>query len=327
MRTIRWGIIGAGSIATKFAEALNYMEYTELTAIASRDITRAKVFADRFQVKKAYGSYEELANDPDIDVVYIATPHTEHKDNAALCITHGKAVLCEKPFTLNQRETQNLIDLASEHNVFLMEAMWTKFLPVTKTVKRWLQDNRIGNIKYLQASFGFEAAFDINSRLFNPMLAGGALMDVGEYPLTYAIHMMDKLPDQVVSSACIGKSGVDEINTIILRYNEGIMAELSSAISVRMSNDAIIIGDKGKIVIPEFWMAQTAKLYNADGELEESFSELFIENGYENEAEEVNTCLRDGRKESRLHPLSKTLEVVKIMDGLRSEWGLKYPQE
>ena len=327
MKTIKWGIIGAGRISSTFATALNSMENTELLAVAARDKERADLFAERFHAKKAYGSYEELAKDPEIDAIYIGTPHSEHKANTALCIINGKAVLCEKPFTLNQQETQYLISLAKEHKVFLMEAMWTKFLPVTKMVKKWVQENRIGEVKHFHISFGYYSEFDINNRLYNPDTAGGALLDVGIYPISYVIHMLDKLPDEIISSAVLGQSNVDEQNVIIFKYKEGILADLSSAISADTGKDAIIIGDKGKIVVPNFWMAEKAELYDAKGSLVDTFHMPHNMNGYEYEAEEVNNCLREGKTESDMVPLKDTLEIIKVMDKIRAQWGLTYPQE
>lgn len=327
MKTIRWGIIGAGKISSKFATALNVMEGTQIGAVASRDVSRAKEFAEHYHIDKTYTSYEDLAKDPDIDVIYIGTPHTEHKANAALCITNNKAVLCEKPFTLNQKDTQYLIDLAKEHNVFLMEAMWTKLLPATRIVKKWIQDKIIGDVRYLQVSFGYRSDFDGSSRLFNPDLGGGALLDVGVYPISYVTYLMDKLPDHVTASAYLGKSNVDEINVVAMRFNEGAVADLSSAISAETGNDAVIICEHGKIVVPNFWMADSAQLYDGSGKLIDAFLLPFTVNGYVYEAEEVNNCLREGRKESDVIPLRDTLEIMKLMDQIRSEWGLTYPQE
>ena len=327
MKKIKWGIIGAGRISSTFATALNSMGDTEITAVASRDSERAKEFSERFKIKKAYTSYEELAKDPEIDVVYIGTPHTEHKANAALCIMNGKAVLCEKTFTLNQTDTQYLIDLAKEHDVFLMEAMWTKFLPTTKVVKKWIQDKIIGEVKYINIGFGFQSEFDPKSRLFDLQVAGGALLDVGIYPITYVIHMMGKLPDKVVSSAYLGKSGVDEMNVIAMSYKEGTIADLNSSISVNSGKDAVIIGDKGKIVVPNFWTAESAEVYDNNRNLVDAFLHPFTANGYVYEAEEVNRCLREGKKESDLLPLKDTLDIIKIMDEIRADWGLVYPQE
>lgn len=327
MRTIKWGIIGAGRIASTFATALNAMDNVELTAIASRNMKKAEEFARQFSIKKAYGSYEALAKDPEIDVVYIATPHTEHKDNSALCIRNRKAVLCEKPFTINSKEAEYLISLAKEKNVFLMEAMWTKFLPVNAIVKTWIADKKIGEVRHIRASFGFYSEFDPNSRLYNPNTAGGSLLDVGVYPITYVIYLLDKLPEQVVSSAVIGRNNVDEQNVISLRFDGGILADISSAISVDTGGDAVIIGDQGKIVVPEFWKAEKAERYNAQGQLVETYELSHPINGYEYEAEEVNRCLREGRIESSRHPLQGTLDIMKVMDQIREQWGLIYPQE
>jgi len=327
MRTIKWGIIGAGRIASTFATALKAMDYVELVAIASRNIKRAEEFARCFSIKKAYGSYEELAKDPEIDVVYIATPHTEHKDNAALCIRNRKAVLCEKPFAINSLEAEYLISLAKESNVFLMEAMWTKFLPVNAIVKSWIAEKKIGEVRQIRASFGFYAEYDPGSRLYNPNTAGGALLDVGIYPISYAIHLLEKLPKKVVSNAVIGKSNVDEQNVVSLLFEGGILADLSSAISVNTGSDAVIIGNRGKIVVPEFWKAERAKRFNAQGQLVETYELGHPINGYEYEAEEVNRCLREGRMESSIHSLQNTLDIMKILDQIREQWGLKYPQE
>ncbi|HBY71013.1 MAG TPA: dehydrogenase [Lachnospiraceae bacterium] len=327
MRTIRWGIIGTGKIASTFAAALKSMEHTELAAVASRNLTRAEEFAERFQIKKAYGSYEELAEDPEIDVVYIATPHTEHKANSALCITNKKAVLCEKPLTINHMETEYLISLAKEHDVFLMEAMWTKFLPVTAVVKSWIAEKKIGELRHIRASFGYYSEFDRSSRIYNPDTAGGALLDVGVYPITYAVYLLNELPEQVVSSAVIGRSHVDEQNVISLRFPGGILADISSAVSADTGDDAIIAGDRGRIFVPTFWKADKVERYDTNGQLVETYYLPHKKNGYEYEAEEVNRCLREGRTESNIHPLSSTLDVMKIMDQIRNQWGLKYPQE
>lgn len=327
MKIIKWGILGTGIISTQFAKALTSMENTELVAVASRDISKASEFAKNFNIRKAYGSYKELAEDSEIDVVYIGTPHSEHKANAELCIVNGKAVLCEKAFTINQEETLYLINLAKEHNVFLMEAMWTKFLPVTHEVKKWIKNDRIGKLLHLRVNFGYYSKFDINSRLFSPELAGGALLDVGVYPITYVVHMLDRTPDRIISSAIMGQSHVDEQNTIIFEYKDGILADLSSALSVDLGMDAVIIGDKGRIVVPKFFMAEDAILYDENDNLIDTFSEPFRVNGYVYEAMEVNECIREGLKESRILPLKDTLEIMKIMDEIRAQWGLKYPQE
>ncbi len=327
MKMIRWGIIGAGNISSTFATALNSMGDTRLVAVASRELRRAEEFANRFHIEKAYGSYEELANDPEVDVVYIGTPHPEHRENAALCMKQGKAVLCEKSFTLNSKDSLYLIELARERRVFLMEAMWTKFLPVTRRVKEWIQEGKIGKIRHLRVPFGFRSEFNPESRLYDPALGGGALLDVGVYPISYVIHMLDCLPEQVLSSAVIGKTGVDEQNVILMKFPQGILAELSSAVSAKIGFDAEIIGEKGRIYVPRFWSAEEAMRYNSNDELEETLELPFPVNGYVYEAEEVNRCLREGLIESEQLPLQDTLNIMGIMDAMRTEWGLTYPQE
>lgn len=327
MDKIRWGIFGTGNIATKFAKALKSMEDTSLEGVASRSEIRAKDFAKRFGIAKAYGNYEELALDPDIDVIYIASPHTEHMAMAKLCIKNNKAVLCEKAFTINSEDTEELIRMAKEHKVFLMEAMWTKFLPANLRVKQWIKEGRIGKVLHIKASFGFHSDYDPGSRLYNPSLGGGALLDVGVYPISYSTFLLDKAPDRILSSAVIGKSGVDEQNVIILEYDDGVLADLSSSISVLTGNDAMIVGEKGIIKVEKFWMADSARLYDIKENLIDECSEPFRKNGYEYEAAEVNRCLREGLKMSPLNPLSDTLTNMKIMDEIRRQWGLVYPGE
>lgn len=327
MKKIRWGILGTGSIASKFAEALKSMDDSVLAAVGSRTDVRAGQFAEKYQIEKAYGSYEDLAKDPDIDVIYIAVPHTEHKATAKLCLMNKKAVLCEKPFTLNSKDTEELISIARENKVFLMEAMWTKFLPATIKIKKWIDEGKIGNIKHIKASFGFYRDFDINSRLYNPALGGGALLDLGIYPITYATYLLNRLPDKIQSSAVIGQSQVDEQNVIILQYNNGVVADLSSAITAETGKNAIIAGDKGYIKVDNFWMAESAYLYDNRHQCIDIIKEPFTTNGYEYEAAEVNRCLREGLYESPINPLSDTLDIMRILDEIRSQWGLIYPQE
>ena len=327
MRIIKWGIIGAGNISASFAAALKQMEYTELAAIASRDVNKAKDFAGKFGIRKAYGSYEELAKDKDIDVIYIGTPHTEHMKNAELCIKNGKAVLCEKPFTVNSKETKYLMDLAKEHKVFLMEAMWTKFLPVTKKVKEWITNEKIGKVKKMQVGFGFTVPYNESNRLYNYSLAGGALLDAGVYPITYAVHLMGKLPVQVVSTGVFLDNGIDVQNCILFKFGMDAIAMLSSAINAEVGKEAVIIGDNGKIVVPNFWMADKALIYDMKGNEIEAYKEDGRINGYEFQAYEVNDCLRNGQLESKLNPVQDTLEILRIMDGIREDWGLKYRQD
>lgn len=327
MKTIKWGIIGAGNISSTFATSLNNMENTELAAVASRDINKGKAFAAKFNARKVYDNYEDLAKDEEIDVIYIGTPHSEHVKNAELCIKNKKAVLCEKAFTTNAMEAKYLIQLAKDNNVFLMEAMWTKFLPTTIRVKEWIKEAKIGKILNLQVNFGFRRELASTHRLLNPSLSGGSLLDVGIYPITYAIHLMDKLPIHVSSQAIIGETGVDIQSSVLFQFDNGALATLNSAICAEVGKYATIIGENGKIEVPLFWSAKEAFLYNAEGILMDSFKEETEIKGYEYEAYEVNRCLREGKLESDILPLKDTLGIIEIMDGLRKEWGITYPHE
>lgn len=327
MSKVRWGILGTGAIANKFTTALKSMEDSIPAAVASRSDIRSRQFADKYQIEKAYGSYKALAEDPDIDVVYIAVPHTEHKKMAELCLKNKKAVLCEKPITINSRDTGELIGTAREKKVFLMEAMWTKYLPATQRVKKWIDEGKIGKVLNIKASFGFYKEFDINSRLYNPKLGGGALLDVGIYPISYATYLLGRLPDKIISSAVIGRSHVDEQNVIIFYYKDGTLADLSSAVSAESGCDALIAGEKGYIRVDNFWRADSAYLFDNDHRCIDSFKEPFKANGYEYEAAEVNRCIREGLPESPVNPLNTTLDIMRLMDEIRSQWGLIYPQE
>jgi predicted dehydrogenase len=327
MKTIRWGIIGAGRISSTFATAINATDGAELMAVASRDLHRSRNFAKEFHIPISYSSYEEIVTDDNVDVIYIGTPHSEHLKNAELCIKSGKHVLCEKAFTLNEKDATYLIDLAKENDVFLMEAMWTKLLPATMMVKDWINSGRIGNLKYLNIRFGFFNKMNVEDRLFNPELGGGALLDVGVYPVTYAIHMMEQLPKLIKSTALIGITGVDEVNSILFQFENGSIADLSSSINVEVGKDAILVGDKGKIVVENFWMAEHAELFDNEGNLLEVCDEPFLVNGYEYEIMEVNQCLREEKKQSNLIPLQDTKDIMCILDTLRGQWNLVYPKE
>lgn len=328
MKKINWGIIGAGNISSKFATAIGGVEDANLMAIASRSLDKASQFAEKYHANKAYGSYEEMLQDETIDVVYIGTPHTEHLANAELCIKAGKAVLCEKPFTLNHKDTKYLIDLAREHDVFLMEAMWTKFHPSTKMVKDWISNGKIGKLRGMQINAGFRREFNPEQRLFNPDLGGGALLDIGIYPITYAIHLAEAYPEEISSYAYFGKTNIDEQNTIILNFKEkGILASLNSGISAEVGKDAVIIGESGKIFVKDFWNSNYAILYDNNENIVEEYKDEFETNGYEYEIREVQDCLRAGKKESTVVPLADTLSIMKVMDEIRGQWNFKYKQE
>ncbi|MGK7891224.1 MAG: Gfo/Idh/MocA family oxidoreductase [Leptolyngbyaceae cyanobacterium] len=248
MTTIRWGILGTGYVAQQFAQGLRFVPDATLHAIASRTETKAKTFAQRFQVPNAYMSYEELVKNPDIDVVYIATPPAIHKDNCLLCLNAGKAVLCEKPFTVNSQEAQTVIDLAKEKELFCMEAMWTRFLPLVQKARDWLIAGKIGEVRLINSEFGVPVA--PNSNLRNPNVGGGALLDRGIYGLSLISFLLGE-PDHIVSQLNVGASGVDEQAAVILKYDRGAIATISASFNTYSSNEMVIMGTHGTICLNE----------------------------------------------------------------------------
>ena len=325
-RKIRWGILATGNIARSFVAGLQLAADAEFSAVGSRSLDGAEKFAREFGFQRSHGSYEDLANDPDVDVVYVATPHPMHRENTLMCLAAGKAVLCEKPFAINAREAEEVIRFAREHRVFLMEAMWTRFLPVLVRVRELLTEGAIGEARMLQADFGFRAKLDPKSRLFDPQLGGGALLDVGIYPVALA-SMVFGPPSRISSMAHIGETGVDEQGAMILGYPQGQLAVLSTAIRTTTPHDAVIMGTEGNIRInPPWW--QPTSLTLTRGREEATTIDLPYEgNGYQHEAEEVMRCLRAGKLESETMPLDETLATMQTLDEIRAQWGLKYPME
>ncbi|MGD6968085.1 Gfo/Idh/MocA family protein [Rossellomorea vietnamensis] len=325
-KTIKWGILGTGSIAGVFAKDLAFAENTERTAVGSRSLESAEKFAEEYGVSRAYGSYEELLQDSEVDAVYIATPHPFHKENALACLRAGKAVLCEKPFTVNSGELEEIVEFARDQKLFLMEAMWTRFLPSIVKVREWIENGEIGEVLLMKADLGFRAPWDPQWRLLNPDLGGGALLDVGIYPVSFASMIMGTNPEKILSTAHIGETGVDEQFSIILSYASGKTATLNGALRVELGKDASIHGTKGSISIPSFLSAKSAILYK-DGKEAETFTDDRESKGYAFEIEEVGRCLRQGLTESPVMPLDESLEIMKLMDTIRGQWGLKYPFE
>lgn len=247
-RTIRWGILGTGYISRAFAEGLRPLPGAQLVAIASRTLSSAQQFAREFGIAKAYGSYGELVQDAEVDVVYIGTPNSRHRDDCLLCLGAGKPVLCEKPFALNAREASEVIEFARKQHLFCMEAMWMRFLPLVQRVRQMVQSGAIGEVCTLTAEFGYPAAFDPSSRLFNRELGGGALLDRGVYPLSLAYFLLGE-PESVVSQAAIATTGVDEQSSYLLKYAGGQLAMLSANLRTYASNEAVITGTRGQIRI------------------------------------------------------------------------------
>lgn len=318
MRKIKWGIIGLGNIANKFAQTIKAMETVELNAVASRSKEKSEAFGKLYEVpaNKCYGSYEELVKDENIDVVYIAVPHVFHKEISILCLKNGKGVLCEKPVTLNENEIREVIQVAKENKMFFMEAMKTRFLPINQKVKDIINQGVLGDIRLLQADFGFSSKFDPKDRLYDKDLGGGALLDVGIYAISYSSFIFGNNPKDIKSNLYIGKSGVDECVSINLEYEEGRQAQLYAAINLDTVRDANIIGTKGRIRIPKFSNGDTAYIL-IDGK-EEKIEMPFDINGFEYQIREVSNCINEGKLQSEIMSWKDSIEIMSIMDNVKN---------
>ena len=321
---IHWGIIGTGDIARKFATGLSLVSGADLVAVASRGKKTADAFGDLFRVAKRHDNYESLARDPDVNVVYIATPHSLHKENTLMCLQAGKAVLCEKPFAINSKEASEMIRLARERRLFLMEAMWTRFFPLMTKMHEMISSNRIGEVRMLMADFGYRSE-DLKNWVFNPKFGGGGLLDVGIYPISFS-HQIFGIPNQITSISDIGDAGVDEQSAVILGYEGGRMALIASATRTQTPQVAYVLGTKGRIHVHSAWWKPDTLTLSVNGR-DEVMRIPFQGNGYNYEAAEVVTCLREGKTESGTMPLDETLSIMKIMDTIRDQWKLKYPME
>ncbi|MBT3666605.1 MAG: Gfo/Idh/MocA family oxidoreductase [Opitutae bacterium] len=328
MKKIRWGILGTGRIARAFAEGLKNTSNGYLNAVGSRSEKSAHLFAKEWNIEHFFGSYIELAKSTSIDAVYIATPHTEHNKNAIICLEHGKAVLCEKPFAVNASQVKQMIQKAKEENMLLMEGMWSRFPPLMEKVRNIIANHEIGEIRTIHADFGFRPETkNIEGRLFNPKLAGGSLLDVGIYPVSLSF-MLNGKPDSFVTDWTIGETGVDEQASIIFKYLNGSMAVLHSSIQSDTGQEAFISGTEGTIRIhKQCWKPQSMTLSKWKTDETKEIEIPFIGNGFNYEAEHFGELLIEGKKESPIMPLSESLEIIKTLDEIRNKWGLSYPFE
>ena len=326
-RSIRWGIIGTGQIAKHFARGLQVIADAELVAVGSRSIDTANVFGDAFDVPRRYGSYAELVADAEVDVVYVSTPHPDHVASTILCLEAGKPVLCEKPFAINVDEAKRMVDLARAKGLFLMEAMWTRYRPTMVKVRELLEGGAIGEPRFLSANIGWKSDFDPESRLYNPDLGGGALLDGGVYPVSFASMVLGP-PSAIASVASLGETGVDEQEAIALAYPSGAVASLGVTIQASPISIGLILGTEGRIEIHHDWHRPEGLTYTPYGGESQRFDFPQTEgNGYQYEAMEVARCLREGLLESPVMPLDESLQIMLTMDTLRAQWGVRYPME
>ncbi|NCN87150.1 Gfo/Idh/MocA family oxidoreductase [archaeon] len=318
-----WGFVGCSTILPSFIEGLKTLSNANCYAVASRNLNRAKEFSDKYKISKHYGSYEELVKDKEVDIVYISTTNDLHKENVLLCLNAGKHVLCEKPLTLSYDDTKELVDLAREKNLFFMEGLWTMFLPTFVKLRELIEQKIIGEVKMIRADFGFTNDWGIERRLLNKQLGGGTLMDNGIYPISLPLFIFGIQPDTIQTFCKIGETGVDEYSCYLLSYNSGEVATLSSSIRLSTPQDAIIIGTKGYIVLPDFWHGNKLILY-LDNKEKETFNLIYESTGYNYEAKEVMDCIESGKKESEIMNLNKTLEIAKLMNNIREKLNIKF---
>lgn len=326
MKNYRWGIIGPGKIAAKFAAALPLAGRASLEAVASRDGQRAREFAGKFGAPRSYTRYEELAADPLIDAVYVATPHGFHAEHAILCLQHGKAVLCEKPMALSARQVQTMVDAARKNQAFLMEAMWTRYLPLIEKILQLIRDRQLGTVKYVRADFGFAAPFNPEGRLYNLRLGGGSLLDIGIYPLFLCLLLLGE-PEAIYAAGHLASTGADETCQAMLQYGEGRSAMIHSTLACQTSITAEIAGTAGLIQLPTPWYKNDTLTLLRPGEEAQTLSVEPMVNGFEYQIREVTACLDKGMIESPLHSHAGSLALSRTMDAIRRQVGVVYPGE
>ena len=322
MKKLKWGILGPGNIARDFAQALNRVN-GEVYAVASRNKERAEKFARENNVKKAYGSYDEIIKDKDIDVVYIATPHSNHYEYIIKSLNNNKHVLCEKAITVNERELEEALKIARENNLVLEEAMTLFHMPLYEKVIKKINNEDLGKVNMVQVSFGSFKEYDENNRFFNLDLAGGALLDIGTYALSFARYFLSSMPEEILSTVKKAKTGVDEESGIILKTKEDEIATISLAFRSKMPKRGIVSCDNGFITIDNFPRANKATINYLDGAVE------VIECGEEEKALDYEVIFMEERiKENKeSNSIELTYDVTKIMNKVRKDWGIVYPFE
>ncbi|MFD6406657.1 Gfo/Idh/MocA family protein, partial [Streptomyces diastaticus] len=327
VRPVRWGVLATGPMAAAFTEDLKLLPDAEVGAVASRSEASARRFADRFGVPRAYGTWRELADDPEIDVVYVATPHAHHLAATTLMLESGTPVLCEKPFALNRGEAEAMVALAERRALLLMEAMWTCVHPLVRRMLAMIGDGLIGEVRSVHADFGARAPRVPGHRLRDPHAGGGALLDLGTYPVSLA-HLVLGRPDEVTAWSHLGPEGVDETTGMVLGYAGGAMAVLSCSLEADSARAAVIHGTGGRIEIPgDFYRPAQLVLHRSGRAPEVVQAQAEAGNGYVPQAREVMRCLRAGATQSALVPLRRSLEVMGTLDTVRDIVGLRYPGE
>ena len=337
MKSVNWAILAPGRIAHKMAEAMKKSKgKINLYAVGSRDLERAKQFAEKWGFEKAYGSYKDLLSDPKVDAVYVANPHSFHFESVMACLEAGKHVLCEKPAACNLVQLNKMIEKAKEKKLFFMEAMWTAFNPCIQKIKKIISEGKIGEIKHIESDFSGRFPFDLKSRSWAPELAGGALLDLGIYNIFYSMIINNFEPIVDHSSSVRMHNGVDAWNSVNLIFKNGVTAHFQSSIdipSLTNSHDAVIFGSKGFIKSTNFNRQEKAEVHVYTGDtcsysnLVEEINAPFDVNGFEYQVIDATECILNGKIESDVHTFQHSIDLCKMMDTLRNDWGFKYPFE
>ncbi|GHN00166.1 oxidoreductase [Cytophagales bacterium WSM2-2] len=329
MKTIRWGILGCGRIARKFATDIRFVKNAELVAVAAREQASAEKFAKEFPAKHVHGNYQSLVENPEIDAVYIATPHSHHHEHTLLCLNHKKAVLCEKAFAINARQAREMIDLARKQQVFLMEAFWTKFLPHYIEMKKMIADGKIGKVQSVIANFGFIPPNPPSPRLYDPKLGGGSLLDIGVYTVFLALDILGK-PDEIEATMTPSPQGTDNQCAINFYYKNGTLAQLFCTFNSNLATSADISGDKGRIHLTNRFLGPTTEMEFYPGTMDTRQPVHFEKGkggGFEYEIQHATDCLLKNHKESPVLSLDDSLLLMETLDRIRAKAGIHYPPD
>ncbi len=329
VKSLRWGILGAGGIARKFVTSARATESSNrVVAVASATAGKAEDFARKLDIPRAYGSYQELLASPNIDAVYVANTHNLHHDSVLLALEAGKHVLCEKPLAVNAREVTAMMEKAAAQNCFLMEAMWTRFLPACRQLTEWLDAGRIGEVRQIEASFGFLGNWPADGRMLNPHLAGGALLDMGIYPLSFSsLVMKGACPTEISSVLTLGPTGVDVDDVLVFRYADDTKAILRTGFRFNHDCRAVVTGTKGRITLPHLFLNQTEVHLHVDGETLVKRFPCPEEHGFRYQIDHVAECIHGGLIDSPRMPLRESLALAETMDVVRAKAGFRYPFE
>lgn len=322
LNRVRWGIIAPGKVAHKFAADIQKVPNAELYAVASRSMDNAGAFAAQYHVARYYNSYQQLASDPEIDAVYIASPHVFHKEHSILCLNRKKAVLCEKPFAMNSRQVKEMVNAARANDTLLMEAMWTIFLPHFQLVLKEIKEGTIGNVTGIEADFGFSRCYDPESRLFNKELGGGSLLDIGIYPVFLALSVLG-MPERIEADATFFDTGADSSCNMVFSYGNHAEARLHCSLLKQTPTGAIIRGERGKIVIHPKFHQPTAFSIEKDGKTQR-FDFAVSTLGFNYEIEHFSDLLLNGKKESNIMPFATSKNLIHLLDAVRNAIGLRY---